>query len=143
MSSDTAAIEWTSRAGVEYKAIHSEDCSLCEYAFGDELCRNSPPCEDKKRADGVSIAWVAKRHPLDVTIPEEDFPVPPNDDDEDDDSEGRTFYWEYQETKGKLNKLSAAARQLLSALDAQSECLIRQAKECVAEIIGESNEKTQ
>ena len=141
--SDTAAIEWTSRAGVEYKAIHSEDCSLCEYVFGDELCRNSPPCEDKKRADGVSIAWVAKRHPLDVTIPDEDFPVPPNDDDEDDDSEGRTFYWEYQETKGKLNKLSAAARQLLSALDAQSECLIRQAKECVAEIIGESNEKTQ
>ena len=144
MSSDTAAIEWTSRAGVEYKAIHSEDCSLCEYAFGDELCRNSPPCEDKKRADGVSIAWVAKRHPLDVTIPDEDFPAPPDDDDdEDDDSEGRTFYWEYQETKGKLNKLSAAARQLLSALDAQSECLIRQAKECVAEIIGESNEKTQ
>ena len=143
MSSDTAAIEWTSRAGVEYKAIHSEDCSLCEYAFGDELCSNSPPCEDKNRADGVPIAWVAKRHPLDVTIPDEDFPVPPNDDDEDDDSEGRTFYWEYQETKGKLNKLSAAARQLLSALDAQSECLIRQAKECVAEIIGESNEKTQ
>lgn len=73
--SDTAAIEWTSRAGTEYKAIHSEDCSLCEYAFGDELCRNSPPCEDKKRADGVSIAWVAKRHPLDVTIPDEDFPA--------------------------------------------------------------------
>ena len=142
--SDTAAIEWTSRAGVEYKAIHSEDCILCAYTFGDELCRNSPPCEDKKRADGVSIAWVAKRHPLDVTIPDEDFPAPPDDDDdEDDDSEGRTFYWEYQETKGKLNKLSAAARQLLSALDAQSECLIRQAKECVAEIIGESNEKTQ
>ena len=141
--SDTAAIEWISRAGVEYKAIHSEDCSLCEYAFGDELCRNSPPCEDKDRSDGVPIAWVAKRNTLDVTIPEKDFPVPPNDDDEDDDSEGRTFYWEYQETKGKLNKLSAAARQLLSALDAQSECLIRQAKECVAEIIGESNEKTQ
>ena len=143
MSSDTAAIEWTSRAGGEYKAIYSEDCSLCEFTFGSELCLQSPPCEDKHRSDGVPIAWVAKRNTLDVTIPEWDFPVPPNDDDEDDDSEGRTFYWEYQETKGKLNKLSAAARQLLSALDAQSECLIRQAKECVAEIIGESNEKTQ
>ena len=141
--SDTAAIEWTSRAGVEYKAIHSEDCILCAYTFGAELCRNSPPCEDKKRADGVSIAWVAKRHPLDITIPEEDFPAPSDDDDEDDESEVRTFYWEYQETKGKLNKLRAVARQLLSALDAQNECLIRQAKECVAEIIGDSNEKTQ
>ena len=144
MSSDTAAIEWISSSGVEYKAIYSEDCSMCDYKFGDELCSNSPPCADKNRADGVSIAWVAKRHPLDVTIPEEDFPAPPDDDDdEDDESEARAFYWEHQETKGKLNKLRAAARQLLSALDAQNECLIRQAKECVAEIIGDSNEKTQ
>ena len=143
MSSDTAAIEWTSATGIEYKAVHSEDCRLCDLSFGVEACLQSPPCRSEERSDGVPIAWVAKIHPLDIAIPEEDFPVPPNDDDEDDDSEGRTFYWEYQETKGKLNKLSAAARQLLSALDAQSECLIRQAKECVAEIIGESNEKTQ
>lgn len=73
MSSDTAAIEWTSRAGGEYKAIYSEDCSLCEFTFGSELCLQSPPCEDKHRSDGVPIAWVAKRNTLDVTIPEWDF----------------------------------------------------------------------
>ena len=113
--SDTAAIEWISRAGVEYKAIHSEDCSLCEYAFGDELCRNSPPCEDKDRSDGVPIAWVAKRHPLDVTIPEEDFPAPPDDDDDDEDEFTHSYHDRYLNERARFKRLREVAKRMLEA----------------------------
>lgn len=137
--SDTAAIEWTSRAGVEYKAIHSEDCTLCDYAFGDELCRNSPPCADKNRADGVSIAWVAKRHPLDVTIPEEDFPAPSHDDDEDEDSNGKSlldYAYMYGHVLNRLTVVERETKLLLKAIDRQEVGQIQTQTEWLKKYLG-------
>ena len=140
MSSDTAAIEWTSRAGVEYKAIHSEDCSLCEYAFGDELCRNSPPCEDKKRADGVSIAWVAKRHPLDVTIPDEDFPAPPDDDDDDEDEFTHSYHDRYLNERARFKRLREAAKKMLEATHTNDMFCIMKSRDELSVVLTELGE---
>ena len=131
-----AAIEWTSRAGGEYKAIHSETCDTCEFTFGDELCRNSPPCDQQHRSDGVPIAWVSKRNPLDVTVPEYDFPSLSDDDadeDEDDQHVCESLYWKYRDAIEKKDKLEASIKELFRALDSGHQQLIERARDKINE----------
>ena len=140
MSSDTAAIEWTSSAGVTYKAIHSEDCTLCEYAFGDDLCRNSPPCKDTDRADGGHIAWVAKRNTLDVTIPEEDFPVPSNDDDDDEDEFMHSYHDRYLNERARFKRLREVAKKMLEATHTNDMFCILKARDELSVVLTDLGE---
>lgn len=133
-----AAIEWTSRAGGEYKAIHSETCDACEFTFGDDLCRNSPPCDERYRSDCVPIAWVSKRNPLDVTVPEYDFPNTSEDDDDDEEEKSTYSYKElYFKERDKLEELHKATTKIIQAIRAKNMQVIERFGSELEEVIAE------